>query len=239
MTTASAGTGEVGILGLEIPFAPLDGVCELVVVRHGEQLQTRALALGLDLDPPLSELGRRQADAVGRRLANTRVDAVYTSPLARASDTAHAIARPHALVPEPLDALVEFDLWSQLPVGMSRDDGISDEQRRAVLAEFDRTRRIDAFPYAEDRHAFRARVSTAFDQLIARHRGQRVVAVCHSGVISAFLGAVLGVDRDIIVRVHHTSLNVFRGDGARRAVLVVNDHCHVLPFQDSVGEHWT
>jgi 2,3-bisphosphoglycerate-dependent phosphoglycerate mutase len=237
--TTDASARPVRTVDLEIPFAPLTGLCELVIVRHGEQEQSAALALGLDADPPLSARGRQQAEAVGDRLASGRVDAVYSSPLLRAADTARAIGRHHGIEPTLMEELVEFDLWYNLPPGTARSDAVTEEQRLAILAEFDETRRIDAFPFAEDRHAFRARVAAAFDDLVRRHIGQRVVAVCHSGVVSAYLGTVLGVDRDVIVRVHHSSLNVFRSDGHRRAVLVVNDHAHVLAFQDSVTEHFT
>src|SRR5882757_7483804 len=44
-------------IALENPFAPLTGLCELVLVRHGEQVLTREAAVADWLDPPLSELG--------------------------------------------------------------------------------------------------------------------------------------------------------------------------------------
>src|SRR5207302_6540759 len=58
------------------------GVTELVLVRHGKQaISDEFLDVPVDelLDPPLSDLGRRQAEALARELARDRVDAVYSS----------------------------------------------------------------------------------------------------------------------------------------------------------------
>src|SRR5438552_18596969 len=82
-------------IALETPFAPLAGRCELVLVRHGEQLLTKEMSVSESIDPPLSELGERQAAAVGQRLAMMQVDAIYSSPLRRAFQTGEAIGRFH------------------------------------------------------------------------------------------------------------------------------------------------
>jgi len=100
---------------------PIDG-SELILVRHG---QSTANAQGIGQgrsDWPLSELGRLQAEATGRRLAQLGgIAAVYTSPLTRAAATAQAIAAPLGLAPVPDADLVEIDIgalsgktWDQL-----------------------------------------------------------------------------------------------------------------------------
>ncbi len=63
---------------LSNPFLDnLEGVCELLLVRHGEQQYERGMTLAAGVNPPLSELGRRQAQAVGERLADHSIDVVY------------------------------------------------------------------------------------------------------------------------------------------------------------------
>ena len=58
------------------------GTGELILVRHGQQQYPEAgMRKFADwVDPPLSELGRRQAEAVGRALAGRPVAAVYSRP---------------------------------------------------------------------------------------------------------------------------------------------------------------
>src|SRR5919202_1858421 len=66
---------------------------ELLLIRHG---QSTANATGVwqgQMEFPLSEEGREQARLAGRALAGERIDAIYSSPLGRAFETAEIIAR--------------------------------------------------------------------------------------------------------------------------------------------------
>ncbi|GIW13049.1 MAG: alpha-ribazole phosphatase [Tepidiforma sp.] len=82
----------------------------LYLVRHG-QTNHNAEERGLGrADVPLSPLGRRQAEALARRFERVPLDAVLSSPLQRAADVARAIAAPHRLPVELLDALTELDV---------------------------------------------------------------------------------------------------------------------------------
>ena len=222
-------------IALENPFAPLTGLCELVMVRHGEQLLTRETSVSDGIDPPLSELGERQAAAVAQRLSGAEFDAIYSSPLRRAFQTGELIGKFHGLTPIPVDELQEINPWVGLDPDRSFHDALPREQIREIFREHVRTKRFDAFPYTEDPVAFRKRVNTALAGIIDAHLGQRVIVTCHSGVINAFLAAIVETDQDLPIRVHHTSISVFRGADVRRGVISVNDYAHVLPLQDAVN----
>ncbi|MGY1815314.1 histidine phosphatase family protein [Blastococcus sp. SYSU D00820] len=224
-------------IDLENPFAPLDGMCELLLVRHGEQLLSGDTTVYEAIDPPLSPLGERQVEAVGRRLAGTPIAAVYSSPLHRAFATGRAIGGHHGLEPVPMPELHEYHPWAALPDDRPVREVLPAEQLSAIFREHARTKSFAAFPHGEDRQAFRKRVTTALGELVDRHLGERIVVTCHSGVVNAFLASVVDTDQDVPVRVHHTSISVFRGADTRRAVISVNDFAHVLPFQDAVGTY--
>jgi len=84
----------------------------LLLIRHGEVSNPNHLVYG---DLPgfhLSPLGVLQAHAVGRHLSGTRIDGVITSPLARAIETATAVAKHHGLAPVVESRLTES---GQLP----------------------------------------------------------------------------------------------------------------------------
>ncbi len=219
---------------LENPFAPLDGLTEVLLVRHGEQVLTIDQSVEDAVDPPLSELGLRQVEAVGRRLAGREIHAVYSSPLRRALDTGAEIGRHHGLVPKALDELREFHPWQSFE-GESFREALGAEEVKRIFRDHLRTKSFAPFPYAEDRDTFRARINDTLAGIIDQHHGGRVVVTCHSGVINAVLGAVLETDQDMPVRVHHTSVSVVRGADTRRAVVSVNDFAHVLDLQDSVN----
>jgi 2,3-bisphosphoglycerate-dependent phosphoglycerate mutase len=227
----------VRTIDLENPFAAsFEGMCEVLLVRHGEQQFRENIKLGEALDAPLSELGRRQAAAVGERLAPARLGKVYCSPMVRANDTAKAIAQHHNLVPIVIDDLREIDLWQKAP----QDKGLLDIYTREELGEVyrsvSRSRKHSAYPYCEDVPAFKARVVTAIDRVIGESIGHRVVVACHGGVINTYLSTLFGSHYDHLVSVHHTSITVVRGADTRREVITVNDFSHVMAFQSSRGD---
>src|SRR6516162_11281845 len=91
----------------------------LYLLRHGAteaNLANPARLQGRRLDPPLAKLGVRQAEATRDFLAIRPIDHCYSSPMRRAMQTAAIVAAPHALAPEPVDALVECDVgrWEGL-----------------------------------------------------------------------------------------------------------------------------
>lgn len=213
-------------------FLPsLDGVCELLFVRHGEQVLVTNMPLADAVDAPLSELGRRQATAVAHRLSATSVDAVYSSTLQRAHDTAREIAAPHDLGVTTVEELGEINLWRSLPQDQGLLDLLDRDELRAIMREGNRSQRWDAYPHGEPRDEFRARVVSAVDAIAARHVGERVVVACHGGVINGYLAHVMASSLDTPCTLHHTSITTVRAMDDLRRVVQVNDHDHVRAFQ--------
>lgn len=101
MTSAMRSLEAAFLIGVE-------GVSEIWLVRHADCYQDMA---DVD-DPPLSALGRKQAELLGKRVRNHKPAAVYSSPYRRALETAHAIADDVRVD----DRLVEMDM-------VLRDDG--------------------------------------------------------------------------------------------------------------------
>jgi broad specificity phosphatase PhoE len=91
----------------------------IAFARHGQTELNRGGRLQGRLDAPLSELGLRQADALGRGFATEPVVRVCSSPLRRACDTAAAIAHSHGLDVDVDERLIELDYgeWDGLALG--------------------------------------------------------------------------------------------------------------------------
>jgi probable phosphoglycerate mutase len=224
-------------IDLDNPFLEsFEGMCELLLIRHGEQQFYSNIVLGEAVDAPLSELGQRQAKAVGERLAPARLGAVYCSMMKRAHDTAREIARHHGLEPVVRDDLKEIDLWQTFPQDKGLLDIYSREELIAIYREVSRTRKHSAYPHVEDVEAFKARVVNAIDHIASENAGHRVAVVCHGGVINAYLANLFQAGYDHLVSVHHTSITVIRAADTRRAALTINDYSHVMPFQSSRGD---
>ncbi len=198
---------------------------EVILVRHGEP--TPADRQATVYDPPLSERGRWQARRLAARLAPLRLDALYSSPLKRALQTAQPLAEATGLeireVPDLREVEMDLARLRSLSQRLGRE-ALIEELGRRLLA----TPRWDMLPGFEPSHRFRHRVLRAMQEIVSRHPGGRVVVVCHGGVINIYLGRVLGIrSRDIFFLPEFTSLTVVRVAGERAVVQTVGDYAHL------------
>jgi phosphoserine phosphatase len=198
---------------------------EIVVVRHGEtELNTQGVFRGR-FDVPLNERGREQANAAGRALAGVPLDAVYSSPLARAMDTARAIALPHGLDPFPDEAFNNIDLgaWQGVP-----KDDVEREYPElwTVWKDDPDTLRI---PRGETLAGVRLRAFTRAEELVSVHEGRRFAVVTHRSVAKLLAGALLGMERGYFWKfyIDNAGFSIFgHGDG-RYTLLTWNEACHL------------
>ncbi|GAB7045959.1 histidine phosphatase family protein [Catenuloplanes indicus] len=197
---------------------------EVVFVRHGQPLPPGERAGPERDDPPLTTLGHRQAEAAAAALAGDMVDAVYSSDLARARQTAADLATVTGHRVRIVPALREIGL----PDTGSRPAGLSVRAWERAGRRFVRHGRWDAFPGAEPRRAFRHRVRQALATVTARHRDdRRVVIVCHNGVLNAALADTLHTRRDYLTRPAHASLTRIHYTPHHRALWTLNETAHL------------
>lgn len=168
-------------------FAPPAGASQLILVRHGESAPhvpgTRFPLVDGHGDPPLSELGRWQADQVGSRLADEQIAAIYVTTLRRTHQTAAPLAARLGI-----DPVVEPDL-REVHLG-EWEGGLYRERIAAqdpIAEKIFREERWDAIPGAESNESLRTRTVGAIQRIQAGHPDQTVVAVVHGGVIGALL----------------------------------------------------
>jgi broad specificity phosphatase PhoE len=164
-----------------------------------------------------AEVGNiEQARALAEELSGLALAAVYTSPLARAVETARAVASPHALRFLEVAELREIDFGDV--EGLSFDEFPTDLQQGLLRAPAE-VRFPGGETYAELRH----RVCSAVDQIVSAHPDGTIVIVSHAGSIRAALAQWLKMDDDAIFRIdqRHASVNVVEWfDGVPLARLV-------------------
>ena len=160
----------------------------ILIARHGQSDWNQDKRWQGHADRPLTEKGREQAQALAHRLAHIELDAVYSSDLQRARDTAAVVAESQGLEVRQLPELREVDVgsWS----GLTRAEA---EER--FPDGFARWR--DGYPGWQDGETYEAmtdRVLRAVDEIAAEHEGGRVLVVSHGGPIRAMHAAALGLD---------------------------------------------
>lgn len=145
----------------------------------------------------------KQAQELAGALASLTIAAVYSSPLARALDTARSIAQAHGLEPVEVDALREIDFGE---VEGLEFDSLPAALQEGLLREPLATR----FPGGETYGELQERVCEGLTAIRVRHPDATVVVVTHAGAIRAALGAWLGIRGDEIFRLdqRHASVNV-------------------------------
>lgn len=165
----------------------------LLFVRHGESVVTVRQVVGGELTcEGLSELGRRQAEALRDRWNNggeAPIDAIWSSTLPRAVETA-------AVVAEGLDMAVQThpDLVEQRP---GEADGVpfADFPARFGPPDWESRPHVPMAPGGESMATFHHRASQAIEEVAVAHRRQTVMVVCHGGVIDIAFRYLLDLPR--------------------------------------------
>jgi broad specificity phosphatase PhoE len=163
----------------------------LLIVRHGATANNAQARYTGQSDAGLSALGTAQAEALARRLAGERLDAIVSSDLARARATAEAIVARHPDVPPRLDA----DLRE---VALGAWEGHTPAEAAALYPEAYARWQADAVevapPGGETVRAFQGRVVRALDRWRAEYPHGSVLWVTHGGVLGVLLCHLLGMD---------------------------------------------
>jgi probable phosphoglycerate mutase len=159
----------------------------LLLVRHGEVLSNRELRYVGSRDEPLADSGVRQAERLATALAPLPVQAVYSSPLSRARETARRIAeaRDVPLRLEPRLREQSFGEWE----GMSRAEVMAKDAERLHRWEADLGTEP---PGGDSLDSIQMRMLELVDDLAREHPGQWLALVSHVGPIKALLCAALG-----------------------------------------------
>ncbi len=180
---------------------------ELILIRHGETTWNRERRMQGQTDTPLSDLGRAQAAAVGQRLATHPIAAIYSSDLARAWDTAAAIAQASGrkVVSEPRLRECTFGVFEGLtyPEMAQRYPA---EHARFVLREDDY-----AVPGGESPRQFYERSLACLEDIAAAHPGACTVVVTHGLVLDTLHRAArnLPLNAKREAPLLNASLNIF------------------------------
>ena len=193
----------------------------VILVRHGQTPTTGVKLPGRAKGLHLSDVGRQQADAVAERLSVlSRIDAIYTSPLERARETAAPLARRRAMAARVERGLLECD-FGEWTGGDLKDLGKKPEWQ--TVQKFPSGFR---FPGGESFTEMQSRIVEAIARMRARHPGGVVVAFSHADPIKAAAAHALGTHLDLFQRITISTCSV-------TAIAYGPTGPHVLTVNDS------
>ena len=201
----------------------------LLLVRHGQTAYNAEVRFMGQLDIPLDEIGRIQAQAVARRLSGERPAAIYCSGLSRAYDTATAIQSAIASHPElRIDGRLtegHFGQWQ----GKTYDSlKVHDAER---LRKWEEDRRHVAPPDGESLAAIAERVQAAYSDICAEARDRAVIIVGHGGSLQVLITLALGLPLENYWQlwVSNASVSELRIDEWGAILHLLNDVSHLIP----------
>ena len=146
---------------------------KIIITRHGETEENKQGILQGHLPGVLSNLGIEQAKQLAKRLKNERIDLIFSSDLARASDTAKEIAKLHP----------EIKLFL-VPELRERDQGTITGKS---IKEIDWNKPRDT----EKSEAMLKRASSFISNLIKKYPDKTVLLVGHNGINKEIIAALL------------------------------------------------
>jgi probable phosphoglycerate mutase len=193
---------------------------ELLLIRHA--LPRRIELAEGRADPPLSEAGARQAEVLAEWLVEEGVDAVFTSPLQRAVQTAEPLVDRIGVGPVVVDGLAEWDREANAYIPIEELKAEDDPRWKLLVGGGDMEE------LGIDPVEFQRSVVEAVEGVIAESPSMRVAAVCHGGVINAYLSHVLRLDRMMFFEPGYTSISrVHASRAGHRSVGSVNELGHL------------
>ncbi len=171
-------------VGGHVYSSGIDAGVRVLLVRHGETIWNQENRWQGQADTPLSRTGYEQARQLARRFQNEgrRVQAIYTSDLRRARDTAAILGRALGVRPIEATAWREMDIgtWSGLTTA---------EVASRHAEEWARLRQGEDLPRGggETFAQFQGRLVQSSQQFIRDHRSTQILVVTHGGAVRAFL----------------------------------------------------
>ncbi len=210
---------------LTMPLRAKKSPTTIWIARHGQTESNRSGLFCGHSETSLTDLGRAQAKALGDRLREVELSAVYTSDFSRAIETA-ALAtwgREVPARPDPDLRELWYGEWE-----MQRESAI----RKSNPEQFALMRAEDPAwhpPGGENIAAVRLRTMASLRRIVSHHAHEHVLVVSHGTAINCMLAEVLGMADSHVFRVDVANCGLSRVTVSRQRMVVslLNDTRHL------------
>jgi len=202
---------------------------KVILIRHGEtDWNTKQIFRGRK-DIPLNEVGLVQAKAVGVSLSDIQIDAVYSSPLGRALETAKVLAESRSLEVELEEGFIDIDFgkWQ----GITHEK--VKEEYESLYEMWLKNPQMVTFPGGESLKDVRKRSIEALEKVINKHTGKMLAIVSHRVLNKVLLCSVLGLELSHFwhIKQDTCAINRFEYKDERFYLTLLNDTCHLKKIE--------
>ncbi|NIO03781.1 MAG: hypothetical protein GTN74_03970 [Proteobacteria bacterium] len=198
---------------------------QIYLVRHGQTQWNREEIFRGTADIPLNEIGKKEAQLAAKALRGKTIRAVYSSPLARAKDTAEAIAGSHGLEVGIIEGLKDicFGDWQ----------GVSHHTVRQrfpdLYLRWLKQPQTVTFPGGESLGELQARAAEAVKRVVSDHPEDTIVMVSHRVVNRALICGLVGIDLSRFWQIGQdtAAINLVTWKKGHFVLACLNDTCHL------------
>lgn len=193
------------------------------LIRHGSCRGLGQTLWGRTQGICLDDKGKLQAQRLSERFEEVKLEAVYSSPLERAVETAEAIARAKDLEIKKNDAFneINFGEWTEKTFDKLSTD--------TMWRSFNAQRSATPIPGGESFLDVQARVVKELEKLSQDHDSARVAIVSHADVIKAAVSHFAAIPIDLIDRMEISlcSVTAVAVDKESARLLTINNRCEL------------
>ena len=202
----------------------------IYLVRHGQTAWNREEIFRGRTDIPLDETGLKQAELAGEYLKEVEIEAIYSSPLSRALETAEKIARFHNLEVQPLEGIIDmsFGNWEG---HAHREIKKNDSE---IYRQWVETPHLVRLQGGESLDDVRVRSMATLDQVIRKHPGKALILVSHRVVNKVLICGILGLDNSHFWQISQdpTAINLIQYRNEKYILSLMNEICHLKPLKE-------
>jgi broad specificity phosphatase PhoE len=206
-------------------------MAKLILARHGETVWNVEKIYRGRADVNLDEVGIKQAELLGKHLSNWKLEAIYSSPLKRALDTANIVARYQKIGVHVAEGFIDFDYgeWQSLP---------EEEAKRlypTLHNEWHNNPHKVKMPGGESLEDVRKRAVAIVNDVLSKYQGS-ILLVSHRVVNKVLICSLLGLDNSHFwnINLDVGGITIFNYVDGRFVLTRHNDTSHLKELQKSV-----
>ena len=197
---------------------------QIILVRHGETDWNTQQVFRGRVDVALNKVGLAQAKSVGVSLQDRAIDAIYSSPLSRAFETAHMLAEDRNIEVELERGFIDIDfgVWQGLSHHKVKED-FKDLYKPGLLNPIGSHFLMGRVWKGEDS------VKQALERIVKNNPGKTLAIVSHRVVYKVLLCTILGLELSHFwyIRQDTCAVNGFDYKEGNYYLTLLNDTCHL------------